>query len=455
MTNKVNGHVYFIGIGGIGMSALARYYKAKGYKISGFDRTASTLTSTLEKEGMNIHYCEDINLIPSDITQVIYTSAVNKEKNNAEFEFALQKGIPVLERAEILGLLTQSTTTCAVAGTHGKTTITAMLSHILHKDRDIAAFIGGIASNYNSNLILDPQPQCCVVEADEYNRSFLHLYPDIAVVSAIDADHLDIYGSVEELEKSFSDFVKGIKKNGVLITKPTLLPKLQCQHLQAFTYDFDDKRCHFYAQNHRITNVFEQSFDLCTPQGIVYDIVLHCGGIHNVENAVAAAAVALCAGVNPQIIKSQLSTYQTVKRRFEPIIVQPNRVYIDDYGHHPQELKKTILSAKKIFPNKTICGIFQPHLYSRTRDLADDFARSLELLDIVVLLPIYPAREQPIANVNSEMLLNKINKKDKYLVQKEQLIPLLHQLQFDVLLTMGAGDIDRLPPLLEKEFSAS
>jgi len=329
-----------------------------------------------------------------------------------------------------------------VAGTHGKTSTTATAAHILLKDKAITAFIGGISTNYNSNLIYNKFSDIILVEADEYDRSFLSLSPDIAVITAIDADHLDVYNDKKGLVKSFNDFAGNIKKGGTLITKKPLLEHIHTE-ANIKTYGINSDESDYYAKNIHIKNG-KQYFDIVTPSAVIEKIPLAVGGLHNIENAVAAAAIADIAGVNHQTIKQQLTSYKGVKRRFEYIVRTKNRIYIDDYAHHPQEINACIASAKMLHPNKKICGIFQPHLYSRTRDFADEFAKSLEKLDHIILLDIYPARELPIEGVTSELLLNKINKSEKILLKKEQLIDYLKTITPELLITMGAGDIDRL-----------
>ncbi len=440
--------IYFLGIGGIGMSALARYFHRQGIFVSGYDKTPSPLTDELIAEGISVHFEDDISQIPDSLSMAIYTPAV--PKGNKEYEFLQKSRTPFLKRSQLLGLLTHGKTTFAIAGTHGKTSTTAMTAHILHGEKKIIAFIGGIASNYNSNLIYDNNPEIILVEADEYDRSFLTLHPDIAVITAMDADHLDVYGNNNGLIESFNDFANNIKKGGTLITKNSLVKNIHTK-ANIKTYGLEPGISDYYATNIHIKNE-KQYFDIVTPNGIIENISFEAGGLHNVENAVAATAIADIANVNHQTIKKQLESYKGVKRRFEYIIRRENCIYIDDYAHHPQEIKACIASAKMMHPGKKICGIFQPHLYSRTRDFADEFARSLEELDHVILLDIYPARELPIEGVSSKMLLKKINKTEKILVNKEQLLQYLEIIKPEVLITMGAGDIDRLVKDIKKVF---
>jgi len=432
--------IYFLGIGGIGMSALARYFHKQGYTVLGYDKTPSPLTDKLIEEGIPVHFEENTSLIPENLSMAVYTPAIPKD--NVEYRFLEKMGILFLKRSQLLGLLTKDKTTFAVAGTHGKTSTTAIAAHILRKEKMITAFIGGISTNCNSNLIYTKFSDIILVEADEFDRSFLTLSPDIAVITAIDADHLDVYEDKKGLIQSFNDFAGNIKKGGTLITKKTLLQHIHTES-NVKTYGINSDESDYYAANIHIKNG-KQYFDIVTPSGRIEKIPLAVGGLHNIENAVAATAIADIAGVSRETINHQLTSYKGVKRRFEYIVRTKHHIYIDDYAHHPQEINACIASAKMLHPNKKICGIFQPHLYSRTRDFADEFAKSLEELDHIILLDIYPARELPIEGVNSEMLLNKINKSEKILLKKEQLIDYLKTINFEVLITMGAGDIDRL-----------
>ena len=488
--------IYFLGIGGIGMSALARYFRSRGAEVYGYDRTPTPLTKELENEGCHIHYTEQIPPFEGgEVNLCIYTPAIPKD--NREFLYFQQNNIPLIKRSQALGMLAAEKTCFAVAGTHGKTSVTSMIAHILHGERPLTAFIGGISVNYNSNFIDDDKADIMLVEADEYDRSFLSLHPDIAVITAMDSDHLDIYGDERQLQKSFDEFAHQINPNGFLVTKSELVSKISAS-CGIKTYSLDNPQSDYYIQNliidtgiphrhcegdspkqssenqssgllryarndvitptpppkegagGRLNSVLQ--FDLVTPNGTIRDISISKIGLHNVENAVAAAAVCDLAGVNPSIIKQQLESYKGVKRRFEYIIQRNDFTYIDDYAHHPQEIAACIASIKMMYPNKKICGVFQPHLFSRTRDFADDFARNLEALDTVILLDIYPARELPIEGVNSQLLLDKIKKEKKMLVKKENLIECLKNIQPEILVTMGAGDIDRLVMEIKNAF---
>ncbi|MDR2906559.1 MAG: UDP-N-acetylmuramate--L-alanine ligase [Bacteroidales bacterium] len=431
-------HIYFLGIGGIGMSALARFFASKGVRISGYDRTRTPLCEELEREGMTIHYVEDINLLPNDVDLVIYTPAIPKD--NAEFVYLQNTKIPIYKRSEVLGLITENMLGVCVAGTHGKTTITTFLAHLLTQSHvKCNAFLGGISKNYNSNLILSETSEIAVIEADEFDRSFLKLHPKVAVISSVDADHLDIYGTKQALEQSFSDFANLVPQDGFLFQKYGL-PNFgkACK-----TYHLDNPKADYFTSNLRVENG-AYHFNFNSPNGIWNDLEMTYPGLHNVENAVVAIAIVQKLGVTEHEIREGLKSFQGVKRRFDIHIKTENLVYIDDYAHHPREIKACIESVKNLYSNRKITGIFQPHLYSRTRDFADDFAESLSLLNTVVLLDIYPAREKPIEGITSEMLLEKCTCPNKILTTKSDLIETLKTQSLDVLLTMGAGDIDQL-----------
>lgn len=433
-------NVHMIGIGGIGMSALARYLQHCGCRISGYDRTPSPLTRQLEAEGMDIHYRDDVSLLPARTDLLVYTPAV--PKSHAEFVHLRESGVPCLKRAEVLGMISRDCCTVALAGTHGKTSMTALSALLLQGDAPVTAFIGGIASNFGSNLVCDAGAERLVVEADEFDRSFLHLHPDVAVVSSMDADHLDIYHTIDALREAFDLFSRQIKPGGTLLTKRALSSFFHTQ-ARVYTYGLADAEADFSAERLHIVDGSSR-FDVRTPEGMIAGLTLPTAGLYNVENALAAVAVAFMFGMKVEKIRERLAQYKGVKRRFEYIIRKPGRVYVDDYAHHPKELEACIASLRTWYPDRRICGVFQPHLYTRTRDFADDFAAVLSKLDTVVLLDIYPAREEPIPGITSQLLLDKITLKNKYLCDKEMLIPLLRQLNPEVLVTMGAGDIDRL-----------
>ncbi|MGD0709806.1 MAG: UDP-N-acetylmuramate--L-alanine ligase [Bacteroidales bacterium] len=437
--------VYLLGIGGIGMSALARFFKAKGVQVSGYDKTRTALTDELCEEGISVHFDENIKMIPKDIDLVIYTPAIPKE--HKEFIFLKEKGIEIHKRAEILGLITQNVYTIAVSGTHGKTTITSMIAHILKlSGKDIFSFIGGISKNYKSNLILSEKNSIAVVEADEFDRSFLQLHPDIAVISAMDADHLDIYGNQDYMIESFRLFASQIKENGKLFLKKNL--ELTSIVIKPITYSAKEK-ADYYATDIRIKNGYF-NYTINCPDNLSIKITSIVPGKHNVENAVVAAAVTLNLGVKPNEIKKALQSYSGVCRRFDYRINDDNLVFIDDYAHHPEEIKACINAARELYPGKKITGVFQPHLFSRTRDLANGFVESLSMFDELILLDIYPARELPIEGISSDNLLKKIPSNNKMVCRKEDLIDELIKRKLDVLITIGAGDIDQLVEPIEK-----
>ncbi|MCL2412768.1 MAG: UDP-N-acetylmuramate--L-alanine ligase [Bacteroidales bacterium] len=431
-------HIYFLGIGGIGMSALARFFASKNVKISGYDRTRTPLCEELENEGMSIHYVEDVNLIPKDIDLVVYTPAIPKD--NVEFVHLQKTELSVLKRSEMLGFITQNMIGVCVAGTHGKTTISAIIAHLLTQSKvKCNAFLGGIAKNYNSNLILSETSKIAIIEADEFDRSFLKLHPQIAVISSVDADHLDIYGDKKNLEQSFSEFANLVPQNGFLFQKYGT-PNFGKAHK---TYHLTDTNADYYTSNLRVENS-AYHFDFHTPGGSWKNMEMVYPGLHNIENALIAIVVAYLLGATETEIRNGLKTFSGIKRRFDVHIKTENLVYIDDYAHHPQEINACIESIKNLFPNRKITGIFQPHLYSRTRDFADDFAKSLSLLDTVILLDIYAAREKPIEGITSEILLAKCTCPNKILATKSNLLEVLKAQPLEVLVTMGAGDIDQV-----------
>jgi UDP-N-acetylmuramate--alanine ligase len=437
--------VYFLGIGGIGMSAIARYFKAAGASVSGYDKTQTELTDGLVADNIPVHFQEDISAIPDCIDLVVYTPAVPTD--HKEYQYFIKNKVPVLKRSEVLGLLTENLFTIAVSGTHGKTSITSMTAHILKTTgRNINAFIGGISANFNTNLVLSKDATMVVVEADEFDRSFLRLSPDIAVISAIDADHLDIYGSYEKLEESFHLFVEKIKPGGTLIFNSKLNIPIS-KSISKVSYGIKD--ADYYAENIRVENGCF-IFNVLGPGIEIKDIALGTPGRHNIENALAASTVCLKLGVDKKTIAEALQSYRGVKRRFEFRIRENNLVYIDDYAHHPEEIKACIQAARELFPRKKITGVFQPHLFTRTRDFADGFAKALEGLDALVLMPIYPARELPIPGIDSEFLFSKIGLKEKFISEKDHLLETVAGIDSDIYITMGAGDIDQWVAPIEK-----
>lgn len=441
--------IYFIGIGGIGMSALALYYHQKDFLIKGYDKTPSPITEDLQNKGIDIIFEDDSNHLPEKTDAVVYTPAVPKDL--ALLLDAKKRGIPVLKRAEALGIISKRLQSIAIAGTHGKTTITSILAHILYvAGEEILSLIGGISKNYNSNLILTENPQKLIVEADEYDRSFLNLFPDKAIISAMDADHLDIYGTKEELHLAFQSFANQIKPNGTLLIFDEL--KNVFSTIVVKKYGFSEK-ADYRIDQLRIENG-AYIFNIVNETETISDFKLSIGGKHNVINAAAAIAMAKEEGIENEIIKKAIASYTGVKRRFEKIYEGKQRIFIDDYAHHPEELKYTIQSVKDLYPGKKICGIFQPHLFSRTQDLADDFAQSLALLDSLILLEIYPAREEAIPGINAAFLLEKVKLKDKQILKKDEICYVLKERNDDIILTLGAGDIDRLVNPIYKTLKA-
>ena len=436
--------IYFIGIGGIGMSALARYFHSKGAKVSGYDKTPSSLTKELEQAGISIHYDENVDLIPKDTELVVYTPAVPPE--HKELIYYRQNEYKVVKRSDVLQIVTESSFNICIAGTHGKTTITTMVAHLLrHTGYGCNAFLGGISVNYGTNF-WSSERNVSVVEADEYDRSFLKLSPDVAVITAMDPDHLDIYGTAEEMEKAFIDFSGKIKPGGLLISKFGLGRTRDLKGARHLTYSVQNKNADAHADNVKMMNG-SYEFDVIIKEKRIRNVSLNVGGMHNVENAIAAITVASSLNIDEEKIKAAVADFRGVKRRFEYIIKTDNLVFIDDYAHHPEELRALINGAKSLFSDKPCTVIFQPHLYTRTRDLADGFAEVLDMADEVVLLPVYPARELPIAGVSSEMILSKMKNKNKMVLNKEELkawIEKEFKKQGKVIVTAGAGDIDLL-----------
>ncbi|RXK58448.1 UDP-N-acetylmuramate--L-alanine ligase [Lacibacter luteus] len=447
--------VYFVGIGGIGMSALARFFNEKGVKVSGYDKTVTPLTSQLEAEGIAIHYSEEVELIPKDVQLVVYTPAIPKE--HKEYQYYLQNGYSVVKRSDVLQIITQSSLNICVAGTHGKTTISTMTGHLLrHSGYGCNAFLGGIAVNYNSNFWASDN-NVCVVEADEYDRSFHKLSPDVAVITAMDPDHLDIYGTAEAMEEAFIEFTRKIKPGGWLISKHGLKRYSDLVADNHITYHLNNTNGTVHATNLKVQNG-SYVFDVVFGDWLLKDVLLNVGGLHNVENALAAIAVAHILKIDDEKIKAAVAAFKGVKRRFEYVIApgEGEVVFVDDYAHHPEELRALITGARSLFGDKKLVLVFQPHLFTRTRDLADGFAASLDMADEVILLPIYPARELPIEGVTSELILNKMKLEKKAILTKEELLNSV-KLKVDansVFVTAGAGDIDALLQELKKTIEA-
>ncbi len=441
---------YFIGIGGIGMSALARYFKYIGKNVSGYDRTPSHLTAELESEGIQVHYEDRPDLVPINVekTFVIYTPAI--PASLGEMEYVREKGYSMCKRSRALGEIADGKECLAISGTHGKTTTSTLLAHIFRSatEEGCTAFLGGISKNYHTNLLMS-RSSVLVAEADEFDRSFLQLHPQIAVVTSIDADHLDIYGTHEEVKEAFRLFAGQVAADGFVVAK--IGADLHTEGIKAriLRYSFD-KPCDFYASDIKLLEGGYFSFTLNHPGGKLTGCTVGVPGWVNVENAVAASAAALLYGVNPEQIRQALATFSGVERRFDIHVNTPKVAYIDDYAHHPREIASAISSMREIFSGRHLCGIFQPHLYTRTRDFADDFAAALSGLDSLIMLPIYPARELPIEGVNSEMILDKVTIADKMLVEKADLMETLKNRKIDCLVTFGAGDIDRFIPKIEE-----
>nr|HNH21816.1 UDP-N-acetylmuramate--L-alanine ligase [Ferruginibacter sp.] len=397
--------IYFLGIGGIGMSALARYFNARGVNVSGYDRTETVLTKQLASEGIAIHYEDHTGLIDKEAELVVYTPAIPKD--HQELNYLLQHAYTVVKRSDVLGMITNSSFNICVAGTHGKTTTSTMIAHILRDSGyGCNAFLGGIAANYNSNF-WSHERNVCVVEADEYDRSFLKLSPDVAIITAMDPDHLDIYGTAENVEQAFIDFSARVKDGGLLLSKYGLKRGRELKARNHKTYHLQEAAADVHAADIRV-NSGSYTFHVVATEWTLTDVALNMGGMHNIENMVAAITVAKHLGIDDEKIRSAVGSFKGVKRRFEFIVKKDDQVFIDDYAHHPDELRALITGAKKMFTGKKCTVIFQPHLFTRTRDFADGFAESLDLADELVLLPIYPARELPIPGVTSQMILDRM-----------------------------------------------
>ncbi|MET7001183.1 UDP-N-acetylmuramate--L-alanine ligase [Chitinophaga defluvii] len=433
--------IYFVGIGGIGMSAIARFFNEKGVQVSGYDRTSTALTKQLEAEGMQIHYTDDISAIDKEVNLVVYTPAIPAD--HEELTWYRNNGYEVVKRSDVLQEITRSLFAITVAGTHGKTTISTMIAHILrHSGYGCNAFLGGISVNYEKNF-WSSDKQVAVIEADEYDRSFLKLSPDIAVLTAMDADHLDIYGTAASLEEAFIQYTSNIKPNGTLIARFGLHKNSELKAPNKLLYSLQNDAADIYATNIRMDKGGYE-FDVVQQDWLIDNVRLYIGGMHNVENAVAAIAVAHLLGISSAKIKEAVADFKGIKRRFEYVVKADNQIYIDDYAHHPEELKALISSARALFPGKKCVVLFQPHLFSRTRDFANGFAESLSLADEVILLPIYPARELPIEGVTSKIIADKITKAQVQLLSKEAALSWIENNPAALLITAGAGDIDQL-----------
>jgi UDP-N-acetylmuramate--alanine ligase len=443
-------HIYMLGIGGIGMSALARYFNALGVQVSGYDKTSTPLTDQLAEEGIDIHFTDDPKKIPAELDLCIYTPAIPRTLK--EFNHFAGTSVPVKKRAAVLGEVTKQHRTVAVSGTHGKTTVSTMIAHILHNSTlGCSAFLGGIAKNYNSNFLYSETSRFMVVEADEFDRSFLQLKPAYTVVTSMDADHLDIYASHDNLKDTFREFISQTVAGGSILLKKGIELNYKPSETTIYSYSLEED-ADFHATAMRTAD-HRYTFDLVTPDGALEGITLQMPGLINVENAVAAAAIAHLCGVSGEEIRLALAQFTGIKRRFDVQLNTGKLLYIDDYAHHPEEIRSFVNSVRTLYPDRTVLGVFQPHLYSRTRDFAGEFAKSLELLDEVVLLPLYPAREEPIEGVDSEMILDRINIKKKKVLPRAELIGYLEARAPDILLTIGAGDIDQLVEPIKKALS--
>ena len=432
-------NVYFVGIGGIGMSALARFFKERNAIVSGYDKTNTPLTAQLINEGMNIHFTDDIQLVNKEAELVIYTPAI--PTNHSELNWYRDNGYTVVKRSDVLQYISEQMKAVCVAGTHGKTTVSTMIGHLLrHTGYGCNAFLGGISANYQSNY-WSSENECAVIEADEYDRSFLKLFPHISVLTAMDPDHLDIYGTAEEMERCYIEYVSHIKDT--LIYKHGLKRHAEFKAPKKYSYALQNDAADFYASNiqmHKGTYTFQ----LNGHGGILGVYELNIGGMHNIENAVAALAVCHIMDIDEAKLKLAMAAFTGVKRRFEYIFKNEQRVYIDDYAHHPEELRMLLTSAKSLFRNRKMSVVFQPHLFTRTRDFADGFAESLDLADEVILLDIYPARELPIEGVNSEMIMERMGIENKTILSKDGVLKWVEASKPDLLITAGAGDIDQL-----------
>ena len=438
---------YFIGVGGIGMSALARYFNNLGWRVAGYDKTSTSLTKTLEQEGIDVHHDDLGPSIPeffqnTDKTLVIYTPAI--PVNHGELLHVQHNDFQLFKRAEVLGMITRNSKAIGVAGTHGKTTTSTMLAHLLHTSNlKCNAFLGGIATNFNSNFISSKQSELTVIEADEFDRSFLQLNPFASIITSTDADHLDIYGNENQILEGFQEYINLTNEEGFVVKHINA----DIEHSNSITYNAeinDSKNLADYNGHNLQFKNGEFTFDLITPNGTWENIILGIPGIHNVENAIACVITALELGLSEEIIRLSLESFKGVKRRFEYHIKKENKIYIDDYAHHPTEISALISSVKLLYPNKKITAVFQPHLFTRTRDFFDEFANQLSQIDDLVLLPIYPAREEPISGITSESLLSKVTSTQKKVLSPDEAIKHCTDSQHEVILTIGAGDIDKI-----------
>jgi len=452
--------VYFLGIGGIGMSALARYFNVRGVKVSGYDKTPTALTDKLSKEGIAITFEDDVALMPKDVDLVVYTPAIPQDHKG--FNFYKDGNYRLLKRSEVLGLISAEHHTVAVAGSHGKTTVSSMIAHIIyHAGYSVEAFLGGICSNYDSNYVNQTSEQFApavkdkvmIIEADEFDRSFHRLHPNVAVVTAVDTDHLDIYGSKEAIDEAFIQFTEKIDEAGFLAIKNNQSINEKLPQLDKAFYAFDDVSADVFCSKYWVVEggyLFHISYF-----GKEYkSFRLNLGGLHNMENAIAAFVVCLELGLSADEIRAGIGTFKGIKRRFEKLLENDKHIFIDDYAHHPEEIRMLLSSVKELYPGKKITAVFQPHLFSRTKDLADGFAKSLSIADEVVLLEIYPARELPMEGVSSSLIFDKLTCAQKHLIGKTDLVSFLkNKPDTEVLLTVGAGDIDKYLEEIKRNLS--
>ncbi|QZE13338.1 UDP-N-acetylmuramate--L-alanine ligase [Halosquirtibacter laminarini] len=436
-------HIYFIGIGGIGMSALARYFNHNGYKVSGYDRTETPLTRTLESEGIVIHYEDEPKKVPSDVksTLVVYTPAIPKEMR--ELIFVRDQGYEIMKRSQVLGLISRTKQCIGIAGTHGKTSITTLAAFIMHQSKvGCTAFLGGISKDYGTNYLLPNEgSNIMVVEADEFDRSFMQLSPDTALLTSMDADHLDIYGDDSTIKKTFESYLDMVPSTGFVVYKKGI--QIKEKKATCYSYSLHDNKADFFASEISVKEG-GYHFNIHTPMGVIEGCRFTYPGEVNLENCIGAVAVSILNGVTKEEIKNIIPAYQGVKRRFDVQYDNNEVKYIDDYAHHPTEIKATLNSIKTLYPEKKITGIFQPHLFSRTNDFYEGFGESLSMLDSLILLDIYPAREKPMDGVTSKLIYDHCNAKKKCIITKKDVLKALDSEHFDILVTLGAGDIDTL-----------
>jgi UDP-N-acetylmuramate--alanine ligase len=437
--------IYFLGIGGIGMSALARYFNARGISVSGYDKTPTLLTSELEKDGIHITFEDSIATLMEDADLVVYTPAI--PKNHLQFNYYKDNGFVLKKRAEVLGIIANELFNISIAGSHGKTSTSSLVAHLLHTgNKDVSAFLGGICLNFGSNYI--DGNTYAVAEADEFDRSFLQLTPNIALVTSVDTDHLDIYGNFEAIQDSFKAFLSQVREGGKIILHQNVDQKIVPENHKVLTYSYQDTQSDYFAQNIKVIDGATH-FELNTPNGIIKNLILNYGGKHNAENAIGASAIALSVGVSEEDLRKGLATFLGVRRRFQTAFKSDKYVLIDDYAHHPREIDAVIQTVRDLYPNKKLTVIFQPHLFSRTKDLAIEFGHSLSAADQVYLLPIYPARELPMEGVTSDLILNAIAHNNKKIIDKSSILDSLKEnAENEIIMTAGAGDIDTMTSII-------